>query len=161
MTLLKKKKKPRFMWNYANVPHVDLVESGEHGVGVLSILQTLSNAHAHSVGLDTDLITSSSDGVLWVDSFRNDNASDWDSSDWSRRRWSRWWASDWWSSLRNLSGSSLRWSWGRWSWCSWRSRGSSGCWLGFFLGWLKTLIYWNKLLCKLTAAPPPAPGWSL
>lgn len=35
-------------------PHVDLVESGEHGAGVLSLLQPLGDPQPHAVHLHLD-----------------------------------------------------------------------------------------------------------
>jgi hypothetical protein len=41
--------------------HVDLVESGERGGGVLGLLQTLGDSQAHAVHLDTALLAAARD----------------------------------------------------------------------------------------------------
>jgi hypothetical protein len=42
-------------------PHVDFVEGGKHGVGVLGLLQSLGNAQPHAVHLHTLLRSGASD----------------------------------------------------------------------------------------------------
>ncbi|MCP5656348.1 hypothetical protein NL311_28580, partial [Klebsiella pneumoniae] len=71
-----------------DVGHVDLVECRQHGVRVLSVLQTLSDALPHPVHLDPLLGTRTGDlfaVVLWRDfnSGRLDRLSVADGSDWN------------------------------------------------------------------------------
>lgn len=48
------------------MPHIDLIESGEHSINVLCVLETLSNALSHAVHLDASLRTVAADGILAV-----------------------------------------------------------------------------------------------
>merc|ERR1719397_438804 len=141
--------------------HVELIEGGQHCIGVLRFLQPAGDLHPHPVHLHPVLAPGSCNLCCWISGRHSEH---WSSSScwgfwwhwWRRgprcqwRCWTRWWRR--WSggnrssSCCRCSRSSCRW-WrrGRWSCCCWsRSRCSWGCcWFG---------TTWSKLnLEKLNA----------